>query len=367
MREAAAAILGTVDVQVDGPRPWDIRVRDERFFRRALSQGALGLGESYMDGWWEVERLDQLFERLARLEARRIPIPASLKWLLLTDRVINRQSRARAHRIGEHHYDLGNDLFEAMLDRHMAYSCGYWQDARTLDEAQEAKLDLVCRKLRLEPGQRVLDIGCGWGSFVRFAAERYGVTALGINNSAEQAALGQQRCAGLPVEIRQQDYREVGGTFDHVVSIGMFEHVGPRNYRSFFEVARRCLKPDGLLLLHTIGSHAAGRTVDAWTEKYIFPDGAQPAIGQVAAAIEGLFVMEDWHNFGADYDPTLMAWFANFDAAWGRLQPKYGDRFYRMWTYFLLSCAGSFRARRNNLWQVVLSPGGVAGGYRSVR
>ena len=367
MRATVAAILETVDVQVDGARPWDIHVHDERFFRRALTEGALGLGESYMQGWWDAESVDQLFARLARLDPRRIPIPWSLKWLLLQDRIVNRQRRARAHRIGEHHYDLGNDLFRAMLDPRMAYSCGYWKDACTLAEAQEAKLDLVCRKLGLRAGQRVLDIGCGWGSFVRFAAERYGVTAVGVNNSAEQTALGRELCAGLPVEIRQQDYRDVTGTFDHVVSIGMFEHVGPRNYRAYFEVARRCLKEDGLLLLHTIGSHAAGRTVDAWTEKYIFPDGAQPSIGQIASGIEGRFVMEDWHNIGADYDPTLMAWFANFDAAWGTLCDRYDEVFHRMWKYFLLSCAGSFRARRNNVWQVVLSPRGVPGGYRGVR
>jgi cyclopropane-fatty-acyl-phospholipid synthase len=367
MRATAAAILETVDVRVDGERPWDIRVRDERFFRRALTEGALGLGESYMEGWWEAERVDELFVRLARLDPGRIPIPWSLKWLLLQDRVVNRQRRSRAHRIGEHHYDLGNDLFRAMLDDRMAYSCGYWKEATTLADAQEAKLDLVCRKLGLRAGQAVLDIGCGWGSFVRFAAERYGVTAVGVNNSAEQTALGRELSAGLPVEIRQQDYRDVTGVFDHVVSIGMFEHVGPRNYRDYFAVARRCLKEEGLFLLHTIGSHAAGKTVDAWTEKYIFPDGAQPSIGQIASAIEGLFVMEDWHNIGADYDPTLMAWFANFDAAWEELRTRYDEVFYRMWKYFLLSCAGSFRARRNNVWQIVLSPRGVPGSYRGVR
>jgi len=367
MRASAEAILATVDVTVDGERPWDIQVRDERFFRRALTGGALGLGESYMEGWWDTERVDELFARLARLDPRRIPIPWSLKWLLLQDKLVNRQRRSRSHRVGEFHYDLGNDLFEAMLDPRMTYSCGYWVAARTLEEAQEAKLDLVCRKLGLEAGQSVLDVGCGWGSFVRFAAERYGVRAVGVNNSVEQVALGSVRCAGLPIDLRVQDYRDVAGTFDRIASIGMFEHVGPKNYRAYFEVTRRCLADDGLFLLHTIGSRAAGRTVDAWTEKYIFPDGAQPTIGQIGRAIEGLFVIEDVQNIGADYDPTLMAWFANFDAAWERLRARYGDVFYRMWKYFLLSCAGSFRARRNDVWQIVLSPRGVPGGYRRAR
>lgn len=273
---------------------------------------------------------------------------------------------AGADRIAEHHYNLGNDLFQAMLDPRMTYSCGYWEHATTLADAPEAKLDLVCRKLNLKPGQTVLDIGCGWGSFVKYAVEKYDVTAVGVTVSKEQVALGRELCAGLPVELRLQDYREVVDPFDHVVSIGMFEHVGPKNYRASFDVAHRCLKGDGRFLLHTIGKNSTGRPVDAWLEKYIFPNSAQPAIGEIAAAIEGLFVVEDWQNFGADYDPTLMAWFANFDNAWNRLRAHYDDTFYRMWQYFLLSCAGSFRARHNNVWQVLLSKRGVPGGYRRI-
>lgn len=360
---AVQEILASVDVQLDGARPWDIRVHDERFFRRVLRDGALGLGESYMEGWWESQRIDQLFYRLAQLDARRIPIPLSFKLVFIKERLFNRQSQAKAHRIAEHHYDLGNDLFQAMLDRRMAYSCGYWRGAEDLNQAQEAKLDLVCRKLDLRPGQTVLDIGCGWGSFVKYAAEKYGVAAVGITVSAEQATLARELCQGLPVEIRVQDYRAVAETFDHIVSIGMFEHVGAKNYRTFFDVVHRCLRDDGLFLLHTIGRNTMGRPVDAWIEKYIFPNSAQPAIGQVGTASEGNFVMEDWQNFGADYDPTLMAWFANFDAAWDRLRPRYGETFYRMWKYFLLSCAGSFRARHNNVWQIVFSKHGRAGGY----
>jgi cyclopropane-fatty-acyl-phospholipid synthase len=363
-RQAVQEILGSVDVRIDGARPCDIQVQDERFFGRVLRAGALGLGESYMEEWWRAECIDELFYRLAQLDRRNIPIPLSMKWLFSKDHFINLQSRARAHGIAEHHYDLGNDLFQAMLDPRMAYSCGYWKHATTLADAQEAKLDLVCRKLNLKPGQVVLDIGCGWGSFVKYAVEKYDVVAVGVTVSSEQAALGRELCAGLPIELRVQDYREVADRFDHVVSIGMFEHVGTRNYRTFFEVAHRCLKDDGRFLFHTIGKNSAGRPVDAWIEKYIFPNSAQPAISDIGTAIEGLFVMEDWQNFGADYDPTLMAWFANFDHAWHRLHAHYDATFYRMWKYFLLSCAGSFRARHNNVWQVLLSKRGVPGGYR---
>jgi cyclopropane-fatty-acyl-phospholipid synthase len=360
-------ILATVDVQVDGTRPWDLRVRDERAFRRVLADGALGLGESYVEGWWDADAVDELFVRLTRLDPASIPMPRAVQWQLLRDRVINPQRKSAAGRDVGHHYDLGNDLFTAMLGRTMAYSCAYWDRAPELDAAQEAKFDLICRKLGLAAGQTILDIGCGWGGFVRHAATHYGARATGITISKEQAVLGREICRGLPVEIELMDYRDVRGRFDHVVSIGMFEHVGPRNHRTFFEVAQRCLADGGLFLLHTIGTNGRSRGVDTWTKKYIFPGSSQPSIGEIGVAIERLFVMEDWHNFGPDYDRTLMAWCANFEAAWPGLRQKYGDVFHRMWTYFLRSAAGSFRARRNQLWQIVLSKRGVPGGYRAVR
>jgi cyclopropane-fatty-acyl-phospholipid synthase len=366
-RRTVEAILDPVDVRIDGDRPWDVRVRDERFFRRVLADGALGLGESYVEGWWNCGAVDELFVRLSRLDPRVVPIPRSAQWQALVDRFVNRQSKAAAARDAARHYDLGNDLFTRMLGRTMAYSCGYWKDARDLDQAQEAKLDLVCRKLDLRPGQRVLDIGCGWGSFLRHAATHYGVEALGINNSTEQSALGRELCRSLPVEIRTQDYREVEGRFDRIVSIGMFEHVGRANYGAFFDAARRCLADGGLFLLHTIGSNVLTRGVDAWTQKYIFPGSSQPTLGEIGRAVERRFIVEDVHNFGPDYDPTLMAWCANFEAGWEELRPRYGDAFFRQWTYFLRSSAGSFRSRRNQLWQIVLSKEGVPGGYRSVR
>ena len=366
-REAVETLLTSLDVRVGGGRPWDLQVHDERFFRRVLRTGVLGLGESYMEGWWDAPAVDQLVERLATLDRRNVPLPLRSKWVYFAEHILNRQRKSRAVEVAERHYNLGNDLFEAMLDPHMSYSCGYWRDAHTLDDAQTAKLDLICRKLDLRPGQSVLEIGSGWGSFVKYAAEHYGITALAINNSTEQTALARERCRGLPIELRLQDYRDVTGSFDHVVSIAMFEAVGWRNYRKFFEVVARCLKDDGLFLLHTIGSRGAPGPVDPWTDKYIFPNGSLPSIEQIAEASQGLFIMEDWHTFGAYYDPTLMAWFANFDRAWPSLRPRYGDDFYRMWKFYLLSCAGSFRARRNNVWHIVFSKRGVRGGYRATR
>ena len=361
-------LLRKADVRIGGDRPQDIIIHDERLFNRVIRHGTLGLGEAYMDGWWDANELDTFIETVlrARLD-KAFELNFASVIAIAKAFILNMQSSARARKVGEVHYDLGNDLYEAMLDKRMVYTCGYWKDARTLDEAQEAKLDLVCRKIGLTKGDRVLDIGCGWGSFAKFAAERYGAEVVGVTISKEQAALARERCKGLPVEIRVQDYRDVDEMFDHIVSLGMFEHVGTKNYRTYFEVARRCLKPDGLFLLHTIGDNVSRLTSDPWINTYIFPGGVIPSLAQIGKASEGLFVMEDWHNFGVDYDRTLMNWFRNFDAAWPKLREKYGDRFYRMWKYYLLTCAGAFRARETHLWQIVLSPHGVPGGYTSVR
>jgi cyclopropane-fatty-acyl-phospholipid synthase len=282
-------------------------------------------------------------------------------------RVMNLQKKSHAFNIGEKHYDIGNDLYTAMLDQRLTYTCGYWKDADNLDAAQEAKLDLVCRKLGLKEGDHVLDIGCGWGSFLKYAAEKYGVRGTGVTVSKEQKELADKLCEGLPIEIRLQDYRDVNEKFDHIMSLGMIEHVGYKNYRTYMEIAQKNLKDDGLFLLHTIGGNKTSRGTDPWIDKYIFPDSMLPSAKQLTAAYEGLFVMEDWHSFGAFYDNTLMAWFNNVEATWDTLKDKYDDRFHRMWTFYLLACAGSFRSRKNQLWQIVLSKDGVRGGYKSIR
>jgi cyclopropane-fatty-acyl-phospholipid synthase len=361
-------LLKKADVTIGGTRPQDITVHDERLFNRVIRYGTLGLGEAYMDGWWDANALDVFIESVLSAQLDKA-IEVNLSSILTVAKafLFNLQSSSRAFKIGEAHYDLGNDLYETMLDSRMVYSCGYWKEASTLDEAQEAKLDLVCRKVGLKKGDRILDIGCGWGSFAKYAAEKYGVSVVGITVSKEQAVLARERCKGLPIEIRVQDYRDLNEKFDHIISIGMFEHVGFKNYETYFDVAKRCLKKDGLFLLHTIGYKLSQLASDPWVEKYIFPNGQLPSVAQIGKAVEGLFIVEDLHNFGADYDKTLMAWWKNFDAAWPKLREKYGERFYRMWKYYLLSCAGAFRARDIQLWQVVLSPKGVPGGYTSVR
>ena len=366
---AMAALLAEADIAIGGDRPWDMRINRPRTAEYILARGSLGLGEAYMEGWWDCARLDELIARLlgARLDER-----VGLSLLLrhaLRARLFNLQTLRRAWHVGEAHYDIGNELFAAMLDSRMTYTCGYWASAQTLDAAQLAKLDLVCAKLGLQRGMRLLDIGCGWGSLMRHAAENYGVSCVGLTISRAQAELGEQRCKGLPIEFRLLDYRDVrgddaSGRFDRVASLGMFEHVGRKNHRLYLEIARRCLRDDGLFLLHTIGKNQRRGATDPWIDRYIFPNGDLPALGQIADAAEGLFVVEDVHNFGADYERTLLAWNDRFEAAWPSFAERYGERFRRMWRYYLLACAGSFRVRSNQLWQIVLSPQGVRGGYR---
>ncbi len=361
-------MLAEAGVAINGPRAWDIRVHNPALFKRILQEGSLGFGESYMDGWWECERLDMLFTRILQAGVdERLPKSLSDIARIAYARLFNRQSRKRAWQVGKEHYDIGNDLFRAMLDPYMQYSCGYWKEAQTLEQAQQAKLRMICEKLQLKPGMTLLDIGCGWGGLAQFAAQNYGVSVHGVTISAEQQKLAQARCAGLDVEILLQDYRDLDRQFDRIVSVGMFEHVGPKNYETYFSVAARNLKPDGLFLLHTIGSNQTDLNVDTWIDKYIFPNGCLPSVRHIAEASEGRFVMEDWHNFGADYDRTLMAWLENFKRAWPDLMGGYSERFERMFTYYLNACAGAFRSRNIQLWQGLFSPAGVEGGVRVYR
>ena len=353
-------LLQTAEVEVNGSQPWDIQVHDERFYNRILQDASLGLGESYMDGWWDCPSVDAFIDRVLRANLRKaVENNLRLAWHVLRAKLFNRQSMTKAQEVAEQHYDLGNDLYRAMLDKRLNYTCAYWKDAETLDDAQEAKLDLVCRKIGAHEGMTILELGCGWGSFAKYAAEKYGAHVVGVNISKQQVALGRELCQGLPVDLRLQDYREVQGQFDAVISIGVMEHVGYKNYHTYMDVVDRCLKPGGIAFVHTIGSNKSITTGEPWTDKYIFPNGQLPSIAQLAQAMAGRFVVEDWHNFGPYYDPTLMAWHANFTRAWPELKETYGERFKRMWEYYLLSSAGGFRSRSQQLWQIVFTRTGT--------
>jgi len=362
----AADLLAQADIQIGGSRPWDIQFLAEGVPEAALARGNLGFGEAYMDGAWEAEALDQFFCKLLVARLPHYIKPAKIFPHIVRAKLLNRQTARRAWEVGEAHYDLGNEFYGAMLDSRMTYTCGYWKDADNLEDAQEAKLDLICRKLQLEPGMRLLDIGCGWGSLMAYAAEHYGVEAVGLTISKEQTQWAKTHYPHLNLDFRLMDYREIDEKFDRIASVGMFEHVGPKNYRTFMEVVYRCLNPGGLFLLHTIGKNQRNSFPDPFIDKYIFPNGELPSIGQIGDAVDELFVVEDLHNFGADYDKTLMAWHANFEKAWPRFREELGERFYRMWRYYLLSCAGAFRARDIQLWQWVMAKDGVEGVYQRV-
>lgn len=360
-------ILTPLDIRINGNRPWDIQINNPQFYQRVISGGSLALGESYMDGWWDCKALDEFFKRLleSRIDKKNKSLKPAILWEIFKARVMNLQSGARAFIIGRRHYDTGNRLFKIMLDKGLNYSCGYWHNACDLDEAQIGKLDLICRKIGLEQGMTVLDIGCGWGGFAKYAAETYGVKVKGITVSKEQAGYAREQSKGLDVTIELTDYHDLNEQFDRIVSIGMFEHVGWKNYKSFMEVVHRCLKDDGMFLLHTIAGNTPAKGTDPWIGTYIFPNSMLPSASQIFRAAEGLFILEDLHSLGRYYDQTLMAWYDNFTRNWDRLKDQYDMRFFRMWRYYLLSCAASFRSRRNQLLQIVFSKQGIDRVFRS--
>ena len=368
MKQALQDLVKQADIQINGDLPWDIQVKNEDFYKRVLAGGSLALGESYMDGWWECEALDQFIDRVLSIDLdQKVRNSKSLLWSVVKAKLFNQQTRTKSKVVGEKHYDVGNDLYQQMLDKNMCYSCGYWKEADNLDDAQEAKLDLICKKLKLKPGMTVLDIGCGWGSFAKFAAEKYQVKVVGLTISKEQAKLAKERCEGLDVEIRLQDYRDVNEKFDRILSIGMFEHVGCKNYREYFKTVNRCLKDNGLTLIHTIAGNRSVTGTEPWIGKYIFANSMLPSAVQITKAYEGLFRLEDWHNFGTYYDTTLMAWHKNFNDNWEKIKDNYDERFFRMWNYYLLCCAGSFRCHKNQLWQIVFSKVKSKSIYESIR
>ncbi len=366
-KRSVAKILKAAGIKLNGEQPWDIQVHNPKLYSRVLAGGSLALGESFMDGWWDVKELDAFFYRVLSAKLDHKVITPKFILTIIASRLFNLQSKSRSKKVAQEHYDLGNEFYENMLDKKMQYTCGYWKNANTLEKAQEDKLDLVCKKLQLKKGDKVLELGCGWGGLAYHMAKKYGCEVEAYNISSEQVDYARKLCKGLPVKIFKKDYRLAKGKFDKVVSVGLCEHVGHKNYRNFMKLVRDRLKDDGLFLLHTIGKDESVSTTDPWIHKYIFPNGMLPSVKQISSAAEKVLVLEDWHNFGVYYDLTLMQWYKNFNKNWPKFEKRYGKRFYRMWKYYLLSCAGLFRARRAQLWQIVFSKDGLKGGYESIR
>lgn len=374
-QQIAEKLLTVAGIKANGSKPWDIQIHNTKLYKRFFNQGTLGLGEAYMDGWWDVKNLDQFFKRIFEANInRKVPINLQVIWGVIRSNLFNLQTKVRSLAIGKVHYDLGNEFYMSFLDPYNQYTCGYFKDTTDLNLAQEQKLDLICRKLKLSAKDSVLDIGCGWGGFAKFATQKYGCSVTGITISDEQLKYAKEYTKGLRVTIKKLDYRNLAGSFDKILICGMIEHVGHKNYLEIARIVHRSLKDNGLFLLHTIGTSVTSSYTDPWIGKYIFPNSALPSPKLVTKAFERLFVMEDWHNIGAYYHPTLTAWFKNFDHNWDKIKLEINkttkmseERFYRMWKYYLLSCAGAFASRNLQLWQIVFSKNGVPKGYQSIR
>lgn len=368
LKNVIASLFGRAGITLNGSEPWDIQVKNDRFFRRSL-RGSLGFGESYMEGDWDVGSIDALFRRIIRYDiSDSLMVMLNRLRLDLKSRLTNMQSRIGSRAIAETHYDLDHRLYELFLGPWNQYTCCFYDKATTLEEAEVEKLEMVCNKLDLQPGDRVMDIGCGWGGFAKYAAETRGCHVTGVSISVEQIAYARKYTAGLPVDIIECDYRDLpkryeDGSFDKVVIIGMIEHVGYKNYRHLFEVVHRMLNDVGLFLLHTIGNSTVTTVVDPWIEKYIFRNSMAPAASQLTHAMERLFTLQDWENYGHYYPSTLAHWQERFEANWPRIEAietanRFDERFRRMFNYYFLSCKAGFETEDILLWHLVMSKAG---------
>jgi cyclopropane-fatty-acyl-phospholipid synthase len=361
------SILAKADIPLNSAVPWSLHVHNEKLWDRIIAQHQLGLGEAYIEGWWDCQKIDEMLARLLSINVISLLKPSPIVILtILKSTLLNRQNQTRATKNAKHHYNIGNDLYSRMLDSEMAYSCAYWKDAQTLDQAQINKFDLICRKLKIEPGMTLLDIGSGWGGLLRHAAKNYGAICTGISPVDNQISRARELSTGLNIEYKQLDYRQLEGQFDRVVSVGMMEHVGPKNFRKFFLKCDRLLKDDGIMLHHTISSTYSKNSTDPFFDRYIFPGGVIPSLAQISKASEKLFIIEDLHNFGLDYDRTLLAWYDNINQRWQEL-PSFDEKFRRMWNYYLLASASAFRTRNLNLNQMVFRKNGRKEPYIPVR
>ncbi len=358
---------GCISVHAGAPGPAiAFTVTDWSAIRRMVLNPGLAFGEGYMDGTIQpsgctiYDALDLLFTNLAA--GGRQPVMA-LHGILATalKRWAQFNPARRAQRNAAHHYDLNGRLYALLLDADRQYSCAYFpQGNETLDEAQAAKKHLIARKLLLQPGMRVLDIGCGWGGMALTLARDYGVEVTGITLSQEQLATARARAAeaGLADRVRfeLQDYRTLAGAWDRVVSVGMFEHVGVNHYRAFFDVLRRVLAPDGVALLHSIGRSHGPATTNAWLARYIFPGGYSPALSEVLPAVErsGLTVT-DIEVLRLHYAETLRHWRRNLATRHDAIAALYDDRFCRMFEFYLAGAELAFRRNGHMVWQMQLS------------
>jgi cyclopropane-fatty-acyl-phospholipid synthase len=347
-----------------GTPDFTVHLRDRRACLGLLANPSLRFGEAYVSGAIEVDGdLGKLMEFLLGLSRQLAPRPLRRLSAAMSD-WWRRNSPWRSRRNVEHHYDLGNDFFALWLGRTMAYSCAYFREpSDDLDMAQRAKFRHVAEKLRLERGQRLLDIGCGWGALAAHAAETYGVRVVGITLSEEQKRHAERMIAerGLSdqIEIRLADYRELDPRrpFDRIVSIGMFEHVGRRLIPAYVGATSRLLAPGGIGVLHTIGRMAPA-PIDPWIGTHVFPGAYFPALSEIAAPMgRHDLAITDIESLRLHYALTLDRWSDGFEQHLAAVTEKYGERFVRMWRLYLKASAAAFRAGNLTVWQIQFTRG----------
>ena len=342
-----------------------VHFKNKNSLRKVIFDLPLGFGEGYMNGDIEVEG-DLMQVVRVGIQFEQEQKGKKVSWLQSFNRhFLQRNNRWSDRKNISFHYDLGNDFYRLWLDLKMIYSCGYFRNEKdSLEKAQEQKIDLCCRKLKLQPDESLLDIGCGWGGLLVHAAKRYGVQGVGITLSKEQVEYGKQQIKkeGLcdRVHLKFMDYRDlpiINQTFDKIVSVGMFEHVGKANMRLFMECARKVLKSDGLLLLHTIGK-MVDEPPNSWIRKYIFPGSYCPDLGSILQNASSLGLnFIDCENMRIHYSKTLDNWRERFEQNEARIRSMFDDRFIRMWRLYLAGCSAQFWFGTIHLFQLLFSDG----------
>ena len=354
-------LLAGAAVRINGDAPWDIQVYDEKVYRLILTQGSLGLGRAYMEGLWDSDQLDETFHRLlaADIDTKMVGwARVRLLGEVLRQRLFNLQSPQRAFQVAEQHYDIGNDVFESMLDSRMIYSCAYWEHASSLEQAQQHKLDMICRKLQLQPGERLLEIGCGWGGLAGHLADR-GAEVDAISLSDAQLAWARRHHMGP--RFLKQDYRDTAGSYDGIVSVEMVEALGREYWPTFMDCVARNLKPGGRAAIQFISIRddlfdAYAASAD-FIQAYIFPGGLLIRTSEFRRLAEARgLAWQDQVDFGPDYAETLKTWRVNFNNAVveGCLPPGFDARFVELWRFYLLYCEGGFRGGGIDVHQVTL-------------
>ncbi len=346
--------LRRADVRIDGDRPHDIRVLDPRFYGDVLRRGSLGFGECYVRRWWDADDVEELAFRLIRsgvysLSSAVPGLPRDLR-----DMFANQQTRRLATRVADEHYSMGNDVFFAFLGGVRNYSCGIFDGDADLDAAQTRKLAKISSLLDLRPGERLLDVGGGWGELSRHAAAAHGCEVTHVNLSDEQIRHASALCTDLSVRVEKRDWRDVEGRFDKIAVIAMLTHVGPKNYRRFMQRMHDRLEPGGLMLIETVGTRHAAVRCEAWLDKYIFPGGVVPTRRQILGAADGLFDETRFESSGEHYVQTLRCWQENFERNWTDLSSRYDEERRRIFNYFFQSIGGAFRAGYVDHWHILL-------------